>query len=115
MKIVLVGGGTGGHIYPALAIARGIQERIPDIEILFVGTARGMESRIVPEAGLAFATIDAEGLNRHSLLKAMGSLARVPRGFWQARTLLKGFRPDLVVGTGGYVSYPVVMAASIKD
>mgnify|MGYP000871700251 CR=1 FL=1 len=114
MKIVLVGGGTGGHIYPALAIARGIQERVPDIEILYVGTARGMESRIVPEAGLAFATIDAGGLNRHSLFKAMGSLARVPRGFWQARTLLKEFRPDLVVGTGGYVSYPVVMAASIQ-
>lgn len=111
--MIVVGGGTGGHIYPALAIARGVKEKVPSINILFVGTQKGLESKIVPEAGFAFRTIDVEGLNRSSMIKAVKSLVKVPRGFWQARNLVKEFGPDLVVGTGGYVSYPVVLAASI--
>lgn len=111
--MVLVGGGTGGHIYPALAIARGVKDKVPSIAVRFIGTQQGLESKIIPQAGFPFSTIDIEGLNRSSLLKAVKSLFRVPRGFWQARSLLKEFAPDLVVGTGGYVSYPVIMAASI--
>jgi UDP-N-acetylglucosamine--N-acetylmuramyl-(pentapeptide) pyrophosphoryl-undecaprenol N-acetylglucosamine transferase len=109
----MAGGGTGGHIYPALAIARGIMQRWPDSEILFVGTAEGMESRIVPESGFAIKSISAAGLDRSSLLKALGSALKVPIGFWQARGIISEFKPDVVIGTGGYVSYPVVLAGSI--
>jgi UDP-N-acetylglucosamine--N-acetylmuramyl-(pentapeptide) pyrophosphoryl-undecaprenol N-acetylglucosamine transferase len=115
MKVILSGGGTGGHIYPALAIARGILDRDPSAQILYVGTEKGMESTIVPRAGLAFQTVDIQGINRASLLKASKSLIKIPKSFWQARTILKEFQPDIVIGTGGYVSYPVVLAASYTN
>lgn len=115
MKIIMAGGGTGGHIYPALAIARGIMKRWPQANIIFVGTKEGMEQDIVPESGYELKTISAQGLNRYSLIKAAGSALKVPVGFWQARNIIKEFKPDLVIGTGGYVSYPVVLAASIMQ
>ncbi len=115
MKVIMAGGGTGGHIYPALAIAKGIQSRWPGSEIIFVGTKEGLEITIIPEAGFELRTISAQGLDRTSLLKAAGSALQVPMGFWQARSIVKEFQPDLVIGTGGYVSYPVVMAASIMN
>ncbi len=113
MKIIMVGGGTGGHIYPALAIARGLLTRWPRAKIIFVGTKEGLENSIIPEAGFELRTISAEGLDRSSLLKAAKSALKVPIGFWQARRIIKEFKPDIVIGTGGYVSYPVVLAASI--
>ncbi|MGI6453991.1 MAG: undecaprenyldiphospho-muramoylpentapeptide beta-N-acetylglucosaminyltransferase [Syntrophomonadaceae bacterium] len=112
MRIIITGGGTGGHIYPALAIARGIQERVPNAEILYVGTQKGMESQIVPKAGFRFTFIDISGIDRSSLIKASQSLARLPLSLWQSFQIIKSFKPDVVVGTGGYVSFPVVLAAS---
>lgn len=115
MRVIMAGGGTGGHIYPALAIARGLLERWPRAKIIFVGTKEGMENTIIPEAGFELRTISAQGLNRSSLIKAAGSVLKVPVGFWQARGIIKEFKPDIVIGTGGYVSYPVVLAASIMQ
>lgn len=115
MRVIMAGGGTGGHIYPALAIARGIIKRWPQAKIIFVGTKEGMEHDIIPESGFELKTISAQGLNRSSLIKAASSALKVPVGFWQARTIIKGFNPDIVIGTGGYVSYPVVLAASIMQ
>ncbi|MGE5395936.1 MAG: undecaprenyldiphospho-muramoylpentapeptide beta-N-acetylglucosaminyltransferase [Chitinophagales bacterium] len=113
MKVIMAGGGTGGHIYPALAIAQGIQKKWPKSEMLFVGTRAGLEKTIIPETGLELRMITAEGLNRSSFTKAFSSALKVPMGFWQSRNIIKDFKPDLVIGTGGYVSYPVVLAASI--
>ncbi|MGE5544179.1 MAG: undecaprenyldiphospho-muramoylpentapeptide beta-N-acetylglucosaminyltransferase, partial [Bacillota bacterium] len=113
MRVIMAGGGTGGHIYPALAIARGLVKKWPETNIIFVGTKNGMEQDIIPESGFELRTISAQGLNRSSLIKAATSALKVPVGFWQARTLIKGFNPDIVIGTGGYVSYPVVLAASL--
>lgn len=115
MRVIMAGGGTGGHIYPALAIARGILSRWSQAKIIFVGTKEGMEHEIIPESGFELRTISAQGLNRSSLIKAASSALKVPVGFWQARTIIKGFNPDIVIGTGGYVSYPVVLAASIMQ
>ncbi|MGI6514095.1 MAG: undecaprenyldiphospho-muramoylpentapeptide beta-N-acetylglucosaminyltransferase [Syntrophomonadales bacterium] len=115
MKVIMTGGGTGGHIYPALAVARGIMHKWPRARIIFVGTRKGMEKDIIPESGFEFKTISAQGLNRSSLVKAASSALKVPIGFWQARSIIKEFNPDIVVGTGGYVSYPVVLAASIMQ
>jgi UDP-N-acetylglucosamine--N-acetylmuramyl-(pentapeptide) pyrophosphoryl-undecaprenol N-acetylglucosamine transferase len=112
MKVILTGGGTGGHIYPALAIANGIKQRDPSVEILYVGTQRGLESKIVPQSGLAFKTIDISGIDRSSMLKASKALIKFPYSFFQARDIIKDFKPDIIVGTGGYVSFPIVLAGT---
>lgn len=115
MKIILTGGGTGGHIYPALAIAGELKQRIPSVELLYVGTVRGMESKIVPSAGIPFKTIDITGIDRSSMLKASKTLIKFPFSFFQARDIIKEFQPDIIVGTGGYVSFPVVLAGTYMD
>lgn len=115
MKIILTGGGTGGHIYPALAIASELKTRIPDVQLLYVGTAKGLESRIVPRSGIAFRTIDITGIDRSSMLKSSKTLLKFPGSFFQAREIIKDYRPDIIVGTGGYVSFPVVFSGSFMD
>jgi UDP-N-acetylglucosamine--N-acetylmuramyl-(pentapeptide) pyrophosphoryl-undecaprenol N-acetylglucosamine transferase len=112
MKIILSGGGTGGHIYPALAIAGELKERLPGVQLLYVGTPAGMESRIVPEAGLAYASLDVSGIDRTSMLKASKSIVKFPNSFFQARSINKDFAPDIIIGTGGYVSFPIVLAGT---
>lgn len=112
MKIIISGGGTGGHIYPALAIASELQQRIPEVHLLYVGTPAGMESRIVPAAGLTYAALDVSGIDRTSMLKASKSMIKFPNSFFQARNIIKEFQPDMIVGTGGYVSFPIVLAGT---
>ncbi|MDI3327468.1 MAG: undecaprenyldiphospho-muramoylpentapeptide beta-N-acetylglucosaminyltransferase [Alicyclobacillaceae bacterium] len=111
MRVLLTGGGTGGHIYPALALARHLRQTDPEVEILYVGTLRGMESELVPKAGLPFETIDVQGLPRKFGWRQVRALWRAWRSIGQARAILRRFRPDVVVGTGGYVCGPVVYAA----
>jgi len=113
MKVILTGGGTGGHIYPALAVAQGLRERMPEVDLLYVGTEQGMENTIVPRTGIQFKTIDVSGIDRTSMLKASRSLAKLPRSFFQGWEVVREFRPDIVMGTGGYVSFPVVLAGTI--
>lgn len=112
MRVILTGGGTGGHIYPALAIAEGLKERVPGIELLYVGTKQGLESTIVPKNGLDFKTVDISGIDRSSMLKASRSIAKLPKSFFQGWEVVREFKPDIVVGTGGYVSFPVVLAGT---
>lgn len=112
MKIILSGGGTGGHIYPALAIASELKQRVPELELLYVGTKKGLESKIVPAQGLAFETLDVSGIDRSSMLKAGKSIVKFPGSFFQARSIIKDFQPDIIVGTGGYVSFPIVLAGT---
>ncbi|MCL6450025.1 MAG: undecaprenyldiphospho-muramoylpentapeptide beta-N-acetylglucosaminyltransferase [Acetobacteraceae bacterium] len=113
MRVVVSGGGTGGHIYPALAIARALARRFPGVEAVYVGTRRGLEADIVPRAGLRFATITARGVVGKSPLAALGGGAALVRGAVESLGLLRRLRPRLVVGTGGYVSLPVVLAARL--
>lgn len=112
MRIIISGGGTGGHIYPALAIASGIKKRLPGTRILYVGSYQGMESRIVPQQGWDYQGIDISGINRSSMLKASRSLVKFPRSFFQGWDIAKNFKPDIIVGTGGYASFPVVLAGT---
>lgn len=114
MRFVVAGGGTGGHIYPALAIAKGIEDRFPGAAILYVGTKHGMEADIVPKQGYAFKGISAAGLERKVSLRNLPVLWKSGRGFYQAYKIIRSWRPDLVVGTGGYVCGPVVMAAALR-
>lgn len=112
MRIMITGGGTGGHIYPALAIAKGLQQRIPEVELLYVGTKKGLEADIVPKAGLPFQTIPVEGLSRPFSYRTLVSVGKAVQGSLAGRKIVRHFKPHVVVGTGGYVCGPLVLAAA---
>ncbi len=111
MRVIITGGGTGGHIYPALAMARTIRRNDPTAEILFVGAAGGMEEKIVPAAGFSLETLPVRGFSRRKLLQAFPTLFFLARSWRQAQTLMRRFRPDLVFGTGGFAAAPALLAA----
>jgi UDP-N-acetylglucosamine--N-acetylmuramyl-(pentapeptide) pyrophosphoryl-undecaprenol N-acetylglucosamine transferase len=113
MKVMLAAGGTGGHIYPGIAVANEIMRRGPTSEVLFVGTSRGLESRIVPENGFQLSLIHSAGLKNVGLIGTVKGVMTLPRSFVEARRLLREFRPSVVVGAGGYVSGPVLMMAVV--
>ncbi len=114
MRVLITGGGTGGHINPALAIAQKVKEVNNDNEILYVGTKEGMESDLVPKQGFDFKTVDARFLQRKLSIENMITLAISAKGVIQSMGIIRDFKPDIVVGTGGYVCGPVVLAAAIK-
>lgn len=113
VRVIVTGGGTGGHIYPALAIAKGMQSADPQTEILYVGTDIGMEAKLVPEAGLKFTSVPGQGLPRKISVETLKVGAKSVKALWETKQILKKFKPDLVVGTGGYVSGPVVLTAAL--
>lgn len=113
VRVILTGGGTGGHIYPALAIAKGLLARDNKTQILYVGIRDGMEARLVPEEGIKFAGISGKGLPRKLSLETIKVLAKSLKALWETKNILRKFHPDLVIGTGGYVSGPVVLTAAL--
>jgi UDP-N-acetylglucosamine--N-acetylmuramyl-(pentapeptide) pyrophosphoryl-undecaprenol N-acetylglucosamine transferase len=113
MRVLIAAGGTGGHIYPGIAVAQEIIRRDANAKVRFVGTERGLESRLVPQAGFELSLIDIAGLKNVSLVKRVRSLAMLPTSLVSALTIIKQFKPDVVVGAGGYVSGPVVLVAAL--
>lgn len=113
-KIIIAGGGTGGHIFPAVAIAHALRKLQPGIEILFVGARGKMEMEKVPQAGYNIKGLDIAGFNRSSLIKNIGLPLKLLKSFWQVRDIIKTFRPDAVIGVGGYSSFPVLRYAQAK-
>lgn len=113
-KIIIAGGGTGGHIFPAIAIANAIKQQQPDVELLFVGARGKMEMQRVPQAGYEIKGIDIAGLNRSSLIKNLGLPYKLIKSFFQVKDILRAFKPDAVIGVGGYSSYPVLRSAQRK-
>lgn len=114
MKVLLSGGGTGGHVYPAIAIANRIKEEHPEAEIVFVGTAKGIESEIVPKYGYELKTVTVQGFKRKIDFDNVKRVFKLFKGLEQSRKVVKKFKPDLVIGTGGYVSGPVLFNASMN-
>ncbi|MFD1989508.1 undecaprenyldiphospho-muramoylpentapeptide beta-N-acetylglucosaminyltransferase [Paenibacillus nicotianae] len=113
MRVVLTGGGTGGHIYPALAIAQQCETEGLDAEFLYIGGKRGLENKIVPEEKIPFESIDITGFRRKLFsLENFKTINRFIQGVKTSKQLLKEFKPDVVIGTGGYVCGPVVYAAA---
>ncbi|MBR4904634.1 MAG: undecaprenyldiphospho-muramoylpentapeptide beta-N-acetylglucosaminyltransferase [Selenomonadaceae bacterium] len=114
MKIIVSGGGTGGHIYPALTLINALKNKRPDAEFLYVGTEKGLEADIVPKAGINFTALKLEGgLERHFTLE---NITRAANAIWSikhASDIVKNFKPNVVVGTGGYVCGPILLAASL--
>lgn len=114
MRVIMSGGGTGGHIYPAVAIADKIKSEEPDSEILFIGTEKGMENDIVPKYGYEIRNIKATGFNRKKLLKNFKTLKNFIDSSNKVKKILSEFKPDIVIGTGGYVTGSVIREASKK-
>lgn len=114
MKVILSGGGTGGHIYPALTIADQIKALQPDAEIIFVGTKHGLEKDIIPRYGYSLRFIDVAGFRRSLSPDTLRSAVKLVRGLLDARRIIKEERPDLVIGTGGYVCGPIVLLAALN-
>ena len=113
MRVLIAAGGTGGHIYPGIAVAKEILRREPESEVRFVGTARGLENKLVPQAGFELSIIDSAGLKNVGGIARARGLIVLPKSFLAARSLIRSFRPDVVIGAGGYVSGPVVLTAAI--
>lgn len=114
IRLVIAGGGTGGHLFPGVAIAEELRARASDAAITFVGTKRGIEARVLPGLGWPLELIDVSGLKTVGIVGALRGVLRLPRALWQARRLLKRLRPDVVLGVGGYASGPVVLAAKLR-
>lgn len=111
MKILVSGGGTGGHIYPAVSLINSIKESHPEAEFLYVGTNKGLESNIVPAAGIPFETITIQGFKRSFSMENMKTIYLFLKSVRDSKKIIKTFKPDVVLGTGGYVSAAVVYAA----
>ncbi len=111
MRLLIAGGGTGGHLFPGIAVAEEFLSRDPANEVLFVGTERGIEARVLPRSGYRLETIAAAGIRGKSRLSSLKGLGMLLYAYAQSRRILKEFRPDLVLGVGGYASGPVVLAA----
>ena len=115
MRVLIAAGGTGGHIYPGIAVAQEIIRRDSNSRVHFVGTARGLETRLVPQAGFELSLIESAGLKNVSFGARVKGLAILPKSFIAVRRLMRQFQPDVVVGAGGYVSGPVVLTAALTN
>jgi len=113
VRLLVAGGGTGGHVFPGIALAEEVVTRHPENDVVFAGTARGLEATVVPQAGFPIELIEVTGLKGKGLWGVLAGLARLPRALFQSFSILRRWRPDVVVGVGGYASGPVVLAARL--
>lgn len=113
-RFIFCGGGTGGHIFPGIAIAMAIRKKVPESAILFVGTHRGLEETLLPRYGFKFSIIKSAGFKNVGLLKKIKALLIIPAGILQSISLIKSFKPQVVVGLGGYSAFPMMIAATLK-
>lgn len=110
MRIVLTGGGTGGHVYPAISIGQALRATVPDIELLYMGSSHGPEGELARTAGFEFAAIPSGPLTKALSLRNLASFAKLVMGIFRARKILKQFKPDVVIGTGGYTTASILLA-----
>jgi len=113
MRVIISGGGTGGHIYPAVTIAKTIAAMTTPCEILFVGTQEGLEADLVPKEGFAFEAVNVRGFERRLSWSSVQTVFKTMTGLGQSWKIIRRFRPDIVIGTGGYVCGPVLLMASL--
>ena len=112
MKVLLTCGGTGGHINPAIAIANRIKAQAPGTEIAFVGTEKGMEASLVPKAGYPISFVKVRGFKRKLTLANIDAAIKAVTSVMAAKKIIRAYAPEVVIGTGGYVSWPTVRAAA---
>ncbi len=115
MKVIMTAAGTGGHINPAIAIANKIKKEQPSSEIIFIGTNRGLETDLVPRAGYELKTIEAYGLSKKISISTIKNTIKTIKGISQAKKIIKEFKPDVIIGTGGYICGPVMLAGAKQN
>jgi UDP-N-acetylglucosamine--N-acetylmuramyl-(pentapeptide) pyrophosphoryl-undecaprenol N-acetylglucosamine transferase len=113
MRVIIAGGGTGGHVYPGLAVAKEIVRRNSQAEVLFIGTEKGLESRVIPPEGFRLETITVSGVKGVRGLRRLGSLFKIPVSVWESFRIISQFKPRLVIGVGGYSSGPPALVAAL--
>ncbi len=113
MRVVVTGGGTGGHIYPALSIIEGLKSEYNDLDVVYIGTTNRMEAKMIPELGIEYIGLTMQGVNRKNLLKNFKLIYLLIKNFFVLRKFYKNMKPDIVIGTGGYVTVPVIYTASV--
>jgi UDP-N-acetylglucosamine--N-acetylmuramyl-(pentapeptide) pyrophosphoryl-undecaprenol N-acetylglucosamine transferase len=113
LRLLIAGGGTGGHLYPGIAVAEEVTA-VPGGSVVFVGTERGLETKLVPQAGFPLELVKVSGLKRMGLRGLLAGLARLPRALVESRRILRRHRPDVVLGVGGYASGPLVLMAALS-
>lgn len=111
MNIIIAGGGTGGHVYPGVAVARGLKRRLPDVRVVFVGTAEGIEAKVIPREGFEVRFIRSEGFVGYGIFRKLRSIIKMPMSFKDSFRILREIRPAVVLGVGGYSSGPLVSCA----
>ncbi len=114
-RVLIAAAGTGGHVFPGIAVAREFARRDPDAQIVFVGTRRGLETRVIPNEGFPLELIEVAGLKRVGPAQLIRTLVGLPRSFRQAQTILHRHTPEVVLGVGGYTSGPVLLAAALQN
>lgn len=112
MRVIITAGGTGGHIYPALAILKKIEEKEPDSEFLYIGTHNRMEKDIVPNAGYDYVSLEIYGFSKSQIARDIKNVFLISKAYKKCLNIMKEFKPDIVIGVGGYVTYPVIKAAN---
>ena len=113
MRVIIAGGGTGGHVYPGIAVAKEIMRRNSQAEVLFIGTEKGLESKVIPQEGFQLQTITISGVKGIRGLRRLGSLLKIPVSVWESFRIISRFKPRLVIGVGGYSSGPPVLVAAL--
>ena len=113
-RVLIAGGGTGGHLFPGIAVVEELRRRNPDLEVLYVGTKRGIEARVIPARGERLELLDVAPLKGRSLSQLIRSVFLLPKALWRASRILGRFKPDLVIGVGGFAAGPVVLAAVLR-
>ena len=112
-RVLVAGGGTGGHLFPGLAVVEELRRRIPNVGVHFVGTARGIEARVLPERGEELSLLAVTPLKGQGYRSRIASFARIPAAMSEASALIRRIEPDLVLGVGGYASGPVLLSAAL--
>ena len=112
MRVIITAGGTGGHIYPALAILKKIVEKEPNSDILYIGTHNRMEKDIIPAEGFNYVPLEIYGFSKSDILRDIKNISLIRRAYKKCLNIMKEFKPDIVIGVGGYVTYPVIKAAN---
>ena len=111
MKVIIAGGGTGGHVFPGVAVAEEFRKRVDNAEVIFIGTSEGIESTVIPKEGFDIRFIRSEGIVGRSVYMKLRSSMKIPLSIKDSYVILKDFRPDVVLGVGGYSSGPVLLTA----
>lgn len=114
MKVIIAGGGTGGHLFPGIALAESLIEKYPEAQIIFVGTPKGLEAKVIPKTGYQLNFISVRGFVGKSLNEKVKSLMSLLKSMFESKNIVDSFSPDIVFGVGGYASFPIVLTASLK-